>query len=113
MCLQALSALLWRPLAGHSFRPTWNSIHHNAARATMAAGIVAVQLGIHVAGVGWPYYILFAFLAGCFLIPAALLKPVSKKKVCCWPLCTCMMFLHRCNCVTCHMYKGKRRLILL
>lgn len=39
-------------------------------------------LGIHVAGVGWPYFVLHALLVGAFLIPAAMLQPVSKKQVC-------------------------------
>lgn len=77
---QALSALLWRPLAGHSLRPSWNSIHHSWARVTFVAGVIAVCLGIHVAGVGWPYFVLHALLVGAFLIPAAVLQPVSKKQ---------------------------------
>ena len=79
--LQALSALLWRPLGSHSFRPTWNKVHANWGKATMAVGATAVCLGIHVAGVGWPWYLLYAFLTGSILGAAYYMDPLRSKKV--------------------------------
>ena len=94
LCVQALSALLWRPLASHTFRPTWNSIHQTGGKVTVFAGTVAVSLGIHVSGIGWPYYILHAFVVGCFLIPAALQNPVSKRKVSLLAKCSDVLSSH-------------------
>ncbi len=74
-CLQAISTLLWRPLGSHSFRPTWNVLHQTWGKATMAVGSVALCLGIWVAGVGWPYYALYAVQVGGILGMASLQKP--------------------------------------
>lgn len=84
-CLQALSALLWRPHDGHSLKPTWNKVHINWGKATMAFGATAVCLGIHVSGVGWPWYLMFAISAGTILGAAYYIDPMSSKKV--WPHC--------------------------
>ena len=84
-CLQALSALLWRPHSGHSLKPTWNKVHINWGKATMAVGATAVCLGIYVSGVGWPWYLMFAFSTGSILGAAYYIDPLSSKKV--WPHC--------------------------
>ena len=88
-CLQALSALLWRPHGSHSFKPTWNKVHAKWGKATMAVGANAVCLGIHVAGVGWPWYFVFALQAGTILGAAFYIKPLNSIKkvnaaVCFW-----------------------------
>ena len=41
----------------------------------MAVGFVAVNLGIWVAGIGWPYYLLFAVQVGGILGVASLQQP--------------------------------------
>ncbi|KAL3160652.1 hypothetical protein ABBQ32_010572 [Trebouxia sp. C0010 RCD-2024] len=80
ICLQALSALLWRPHGSHSFKPTWNKVHAKWGKATMAVGATAVCLGIHVAGVGWPWYLVYALLTGSILGTAYYMDPLKYKK---------------------------------
>ena len=77
LVVQAVSTLLWRPLGNHTFRPTWNALHKTWGRVTMAAGFIAVNLGIWVAGIGWPYYLLFAVQVGGILGVAALQQPTQ------------------------------------
>lgn len=78
--LQALSALLWRPHGSHSFKPTWNKVHTNLGKATMAVGATAVCLGIHIAGVGWPWYLVFALQTGSILGAAYFMDPMNSNK---------------------------------
>lgn len=73
--VQAVSTLLWRPLGNHSFRSSWNAMHQTWGMATMTVGFVAVNLGIWVAGVGWPYYLLFALEVTVILGFTSLQKP--------------------------------------
>lgn len=80
ICVQALSALLWRPHSGHRLKATWNKAHVNWGKATMAFGATAVCLGIHVSGVGWPWYLMFAFPTGSILGAAYYIDPLSSKK---------------------------------
>lgn len=47
----------------------------------MAVGATAVCLGIHVSGVGWPWYLMFAFQSGTILGAAYYIDPTSAKKV--------------------------------
>ncbi len=46
----------------------------------MTVGFVAVNLGIWVAGVGWPYYLLFALEVTVILGFASLQKPQQVSK---------------------------------
>ena len=78
--LQALSALLWRPHDNNSSKPTWNKLHINWGKATMALGATAVCLGIHVSGVGWPWYLLFASQTGTILGAAYYIDPMNSNK---------------------------------
>lgn len=55
-------------------------MHQTWGTATMAVGFVAVNLGIWVAGVGWPYYLLFALEVTAILGLASLQKPQQVSK---------------------------------
>lgn len=55
-------------------------MHQTWGTATMAVGFVAVNLGIWVAGVGWPYYLLFALEVTAILGFASLQKPQQVSK---------------------------------
>ena len=62
----------------------------------MAVGFIAVNLGIWVAGIGWPYYLLFAVQVGGILGVAALQQPkqVSNATFQCYTgLVSCMCAL--------------------
>ena len=50
-------------------------MHQTWGMATMTVGFVAVNLGIWVAGVGWPYYLLFALEVTVILGFTSLQKP--------------------------------------
>lgn len=77
---QALSALLWRPHGNNSYKPTWNTLHINWGKATMAVGATAACLGIHVSGVGWPWYLVFASQTGTILGAAYYIDPMNSLK---------------------------------
>lgn len=55
-------------------------MHQTWGMATMAVGFIAVNLGIWVAGVGWPYYLLFALEVTAILGFASLQKPQQVSK---------------------------------
>ncbi len=48
----------------------------------MAVGFVAVNLGIWLAGIGWPYYLLFAVEVAAILGFASLQKPQEVSAFC-------------------------------
>ena len=63
-------------------------MHINWGKATMAVGFTAVNLGIHVAGVGWPWYLIFAAQSGTILGAAYYTDPMnSRQKV--GTICAC------------------------
>lgn len=66
----------------------------------MAVGATTVCLGIHVAGVGWPWYLVYALVAGSVLGTAYYMDPLKYKKVqasMLLSLCTTQVFSHGCS----------------
>jgi hypothetical protein len=57
-------------------------MHQTWGTATMAVGFVAVNLGIWLAGIGWPYYLLFAVEVAAILGFASLQKPQEVSAFC-------------------------------
>ena len=70
--LQAGTALIWRPLRAHRLRGVWDVGHHWLGRAAFVLSIVAIFTGIHIAAVGWGYYVAYGATIAMFLLIVAM-----------------------------------------
>lgn len=70
--IQAVTALIWRPLKAHRLRGVWDVGHHWLGRAAFALSIAAIFTGIHIAAVGWGYYVAYAATLAMFLLIMAM-----------------------------------------